>query len=121
MSADLVVQLSLLFWEVSNMSNSVRNWRRQKKTKPLRNRFGTIVSWTEIVTAPPQFQKQAPYVVVLVELDGGGSMYGQLVDCDAATVKKGQRVRSIIRVQSPGDQTEDVIAYGLKFAPVTTE
>ncbi len=39
---------------------------------------GTVVSYTEVRTAPPAFADQVPYTVAVVELDSGAKLTGRL-------------------------------------------
>lgn len=103
------------------MHNPIRNWRRQRKIRKFRSLKGTVETWTTICTAPADFAQETPYTVVLVRLDDGGYQYGILPDVPADQVSKGMRVRSVVRVVSPGKTGEDVITYGLKFVAVGKE
>jgi uncharacterized OB-fold protein len=56
--------------------------------------------------------------VLLVELDDKERMYGQLVDFEEKDLQIGTKVISTLRRM--GDVgPEDVIAYGVKFKPLT--
>lgn len=60
---------------------------------------------------------QAPYPVVLVDLDTGGRITAQFVDFRDEQLKFGQKVITIVRktIQSGAD---DVIPYGIKVKPL---
>lgn len=99
------------------MISPVKIWRRQKHTRELLGKTGTIVSWTTIIVSAPEFKKFAPYPVVLVELENGQRTYGQLVDYEKDHLNIGQKVYSILRkVRQPS--ADGVIAYGVKFKPL---
>ena len=100
------------------MSSSVRLWRKQQDDASLLGKRGTIVSWTEIFVAPPKFSKQAPYTIVLVELENSKKVYGQLVDFDLSDRQIGKQVSSVLRRNGEVD-AQEVIEYGVKFKPVT--
>lgn len=90
------------------MHNPIKNWRRQKQIRAHLNQKGKVLLWTIIST----------YAVVMVELDNGYKLYGQLVDYEPEMLKTGLRVRSVLRIMSLGATPEDIITYGLKFIPV---
>ena len=95
------------------MISPVKIWRNQKNVSNMLGKRGSIVSWTVIRVPPGDFMDQAPYVVTLVELDGGGRIEAQLVDVDITSVTAGARVQTIIRrVTSPDG--DGVIPYGIK-------
>ncbi len=96
---------------------AVRTWRKSKKDKSLLGLKGTITSWTEVFVAPPKFESQTPYTIVLVRLDSGENVYGELVDFEKTQACIGQAVKSILRkVGTVGE--EEVVEYGIKFIPV---
>lgn len=96
---------------------AVRTWRKSKKDRILLGNTGTIISWTEVFVAPPQFESQTPYTIVLVQLESGEQVYGELVDFEKSQAVIGQRVRTVLRkVGTVG--REEVVKYGVKFIPV---
>ena len=54
---------------------------------------GHIYSWTRVHRAPPAFRDEAPYVVVLVELDEGPRLMSRLADAAERTPHVGEPVR----------------------------
>lgn len=99
------------------MQSPVKIWRNQKKITTLLGKTGKIVSWTIIRTPPAQFMDQAPYGVVLIELEGGMQLTAQLVDWQPKHFKKGQRVITVVRrVTNPNP--DGVIPYGIKVKPL---
>ena len=77
---------------------------------------GTVLSYTVIHQGQKGFEAQVPYVMAIVEFEGGVTALGQLVDCDIEDVAIGMRVRPVFRrVREEGDA--GVIHYGYKFAP----
>ena len=99
------------------MNNSpVKIWRNQPKIRSLLGKTGDIVSFTTVRVPPSGFEDQAPYSVILVQLDDQ-CVVGQLVDYDEKHLHLGQRVVTILRrVKTPGK--EGIIPYGVKFKPV---
>ncbi|MBI4137077.1 OB-fold domain-containing protein [Candidatus Roizmanbacteria bacterium] len=99
------------------MNNSpVKIWRNQSKIRSLLGKRGTIVSFTTVRVPPAGFEDQAPYSVILVQLDEQ-CVVGQLVDYDAKHLRIGQAVVAVLRrVKTPGK--EGIIPYGVKFRPL---
>jgi uncharacterized OB-fold protein len=56
-----------------------------------------------------------PFPVVLVELENGERVYGQLVDYSDEDLTIGKKVVSALRILRKNKT--DLIAYGLKFKP----
>jgi len=99
------------------MQSPVKIWRNQKNIAQLLGKIGTVVSWTHVRVPPGDFTDQAPYPVVLVDLDGGKRVMCQMVDSDASHLVFGQKVVTIIRrVMHP--DSDGVIPYGIKVKPI---
>ena len=99
------------------MLSPVKLWRNQKKVGEMLGKTGKILSWTVVRIPPADFSDQAPYPVVLVELDGVGRMTAQLVDWDTKHLSVGQKIIAIVRrIVKPNN--EGVIPYGIKVKPV---
>ncbi len=78
---------------------------------------GRVVTWTVVRNAPEGFEKYAPYVVALVELDDGVRVLSQVVDVEPDEVESGMRVEAAFRrVREDGDS--GIIEYGYKFRSV---
>ena|SRR3989344_6284123 len=103
------------------MNSPVKIWRNQGKIASLLGKKGVIISWTMVRVPPAGFSDQAPYPVVLVQLEGKRIM-AQLVDppVGGQVGKKGligMKVITVIRrVVQPS--TEGVIPYGIKVKPL---
>lgn len=95
----------------------VKQWRRQKDVSKLIGQEGTILSFTLIRVAAKGFGKESPYPVVIVKMENGKKLIGQLVDWEAEDLKKGQKIRAVLRKLTP-DHTENIIAYIIKFTPL---
>jgi len=98
------------------MQSAVQVWRKQQIDKTRLSQEGVILSWTEIAVAPPRFESQLPYTIILVELATGNRMYGQLVDFVEKDREIGAHVISVFRRMGDVGAT-DVIEYGIKFKP----
>lgn len=99
------------------MLSPVKLWRNQKKVGEMLGKTGKILSWTVVRVPPADFSDQAPYPVVLVELDDGGRITAQLVDWEDKNLKIGQKVATIVR-RMVKPNTEGVIPYGIKVKPL---
>lgn len=99
------------------ITTPVKQWRRQKDVSLVIGQVGSILSFTLIRVAAKGFGKESPYPVVIVKMENGKKIIGQLVDWDDEHLKKGQRVRAVLRKLTP-DHTENIIAYVIKFTPV---
>ena len=78
---------------------------------------GAIVSWTIIRNPPRDYEKYAPYVVALIELDDGVRLLSQVVDIEPDEMKTGMRVEATFR-RVKEDGTSGIIEYGYKFRPI---
>lgn len=95
------------------MQSPVKIWRNQKKIASLVGKTGNIIAFTLIRVPPGEFTDQAPYPVVLVQLDGGKRITAQLVDCELENIRVGQKVVTVVRrILKPNE--EGVIPYGIK-------
>ena len=107
------------------MHSPVKVWRNQKKIASLVGKTGKIISWTIVRVPPAGFSDQAPYPVVVVELEGSKPLektqdkriVAQLVNWEKKDLEIGKRVVTVIRrVVQPS--TEGVIPYGIKVKPL---
>ena len=95
----------------------VKVWRNQKKTNHILGKAGRILSYTLIYVPPLGFENEAPYPVVLVELEDAAKYTAQLVDYDEKNLQIGQKVIAVLRkTRNPG--LEGIIPYGIKFKPI---
>lgn len=99
------------------MNSPVKIWRNQKNIASLIGKTGRILSWTIVRVPPADFTDQAPYPVVLVELDGGKRVMCQLVDYDEKHLRFGQNVITTIRRVTHPD-ADGIIPYGIKVKPL---
>lgn len=98
------------------ITTPVKLWRRQKNVASLIGKTGKILNWTVIRVPSVAFSSEAPYPVVIVELDDKERMIGQLVDWTDADLKKGKKVVAVLRKTFSKDP-ESVITYNIKFRP----
>ena len=79
--------------------------------------IGTVVTWTTIRNPPEGYEKYAPYIVALVELDDGVMVLTQVVDIEQGEMKTGMRVEAVFR-KVKEDGSSGIIEYGFKFRPI---
>jgi uncharacterized OB-fold protein len=78
---------------------------------------GEVITWTMISSPPIGFEKYAPYVVALIELDDGCKLLSQVVDVTPEEVTAGLRVEAVFR-KVKEDGHDGIIQYGYKFRPI---
>jgi uncharacterized OB-fold protein len=99
------------------VTSPVKLWRRQENTTSLIGKRGKILQWTMIRVPAKSFVDQAPYPVVIVKMQNGENMIGQLVDWQKKDLVIGREVVSILRrLRTEGK--EDIIYYHIKFKPL---
>lgn len=98
------------------ITTPVKLWRRAENVGSIIGKMGKIMHWTIIRVPAKAFAKEAPYPVVIVELEDKGRMIGQLVDWEEKDLKKGKKVIAVIRKSYPVDR-ESIISYNIKFKP----
>lgn len=99
------------------MSTPVKIHRNQKQKTSLIGKKGKIVIWTMIRIAAKLFNQQAPYPVVIVKLENGEKVIGQLVDWTPEDLVPGRSVEAVLRRTGIEDK-ESVISYSIKFKPL---
>jgi len=97
-------------------TSPVKLWRRQKHISSLIGKKGEIVLVTIIRIPARNFQQQAPYPVVIVRLQNGEKMIGQMVDWQKDDLVKGRKIITVLR-RSYTEDKEAVIMYSIKFKP----
>lgn len=98
------------------ITTPVKLWRRQKQVASLLGKEAEILEWTIIRTPPKAFVQEAPYPVIIVRLDNGKRMIGQLVDWTDTDLVKGRKVVAVLRKLFP-ETPESIIPYVIKFKP----
>jgi uncharacterized protein len=77
---------------------------------------GEVITFTIIRVAPQGFEKQSPYALGIIELDGGGRITTQIVDISPEQIKIGMRVRVEFR-KLLDEGEEGLHLYGYKVVP----
>jgi hypothetical protein len=98
-------------------TSPVKLWRRQDDTIVAIGKTGKILLWTIIRVPAKSFTDQAPYPVVIVKMDNGKKMVGQLVDFENENLVAGQKVEAVLR-RLKTEGKEDAIYYHIKFKPI---
>lgn len=98
-------------------TSPVKLWRRQKNTAALIGKKGKILQWTMIRVPAKSFMDQAPYPVVIVKMQNGENMIGQLVDWQEEDLTIGKEVITVLR-RLRTERKEDVVYYHIKFRPL---
>jgi len=98
-------------------TSPVKLWRRQKNVSSLIGKKGKILQWTIIRIPAKSFVDQAPYPVVIVKVQNGENMIGQLVDWQKEDLRVGREVACVLRRLST-EEKEAVIYYNIKFKPL---
>lgn len=78
---------------------------------------GRVVSYTVVRNPPKEYEKYAPYIVALIELEDGARILSQVVDCEPEEVHLGMEVEATFR-RVREDGPSGIIEYGYKFRPV---
>jgi uncharacterized OB-fold protein len=88
-----------------------------RKFKPVKLEYcGELLTFTVIRVAPMGFEKQSPYALGIIALDGGGRITTQISDIPVDNVKIGMRVRVEFRkINDEGN--EGLHLYGYKVVP----
>jgi uncharacterized OB-fold protein len=98
------------------ITTPVKLWRREKGVASRIGKKGKILHWTIIRVPAKSFHHEAPYPVVIVELENKERMIGQLVDWNEGDLVKGRKVITVLRRSFAGDN-EGIIAYNIKLKP----
>ncbi|MEK7450969.1 MAG: OB-fold domain-containing protein [Patescibacteria group bacterium] len=99
------------------ITSPVKLWRRQKNTATLIGKKGKILQWTIIRVPAKSFMDQAPYPVVIVKMQNGENMIGQLVDWQKKDLIIGKEVVAVLR-RLRTEHADDIIYYNIKFKPL---
>ncbi len=77
---------------------------------------GKIYSFTVVHDPMPDFALMKPYIMAMVEMDGGVRLTGQVVDCEPEKLKIGLDVEATFR-KLGSEGNAGIIRYGYKFRP----
>ncbi|AEF96975.1 Zn-ribbon domain-containing OB-fold protein [Methanotorris igneus] len=78
---------------------------------------GKVYTYSVVHTPPKEFEKIAPYIIAIVELEEGPKVTAQIVDCDKDEIYIGMPVEAVFR-RIKEDGEDGIISYGYKFRPV---
>lgn len=89
----------------------------QENLEPLElPKRGKVITYTVIRNPPKGFEGQEPYVIAVVELEGGARVLTQLTDVKPEEVKVGMEVEMVFRKYRE-QSSSGIIEYGAKFRP----
>src|SRR5512143_2057020 len=80
------------------------------------NYDGTLLTYTIIRVAPRGFERNSPYALGVVELEGGGRITTQIADMPLDKIQIGMKVRVEFR-KINDDSEEGIHLYGYKVVP----
>ena len=116
MLASRCPKCGLMYFPPRNVCRKCRRSSLGKMEKVPLPPTGVVYSFTVVHAGQKGFDRQVPYVMAIVEFEGGVTVLGQVVDCDPEDVQIGMEVKPVFRrVREEGDA--GVIHYGYKFAP----
>ncbi len=77
---------------------------------------GKLLSYTVIYKPPEGFEKHAPIIYGLIQLDNGAVIEAQLTDVSPENLRTGMILEAVLRkIREDGEH--GIIEYGLKFRP----
>lgn len=75
-----------------------------------------MITYTIVRSPPKGYEKDAPYIVGIVELEPGLRVISQIVDCPFEEAKIGMSLQMAFRkIRENG--VDGIIEYGFKFRP----
>lgn len=80
------------------------------------NGIGTLFSFTQITIAPACFEKMAPYIIGIIQLEEGPKVLAQITDVELDELTIGIKVHAVFRKYYAYSE-KDIIHYGIKFTP----
>src|SRR3989338_129084 len=75
---------------------------------------GTLISYTEIRSAPEEYKDQTPYCLGIIQLEEGPRIISQITDCNVNDLKIGIPIEAVFRRFYKINE-EGIIHYGIKF------
>ncbi|MEA3354940.1 MAG: OB-fold domain-containing protein [Patescibacteria group bacterium] len=97
------------------MKSSIKIWREKEERYVFLSKIGRVVSFTKIHEAPKGFRSS--YIVVMVEVENGERVVGQLVGDVKQSIKIGDKVIGVLRkLREP--EKKEVIKYGVKWKKI---
>lgn len=77
-------------------------------------RKGKLLSWSVIKDPPKRFEKYAPYLLGIIQLNDGNKIIAQLTDVENKELTFGMPVKAVVR-KLYEDGEDGLIHYGYKF------
>ncbi len=78
-----------------------------------------LITYTVVKNPPVAFERQAPYIVGLVEFEDGTKLVAGITDCDPEELKPGIELERVVR-KIAEDGESGLIVYGYRFRPAMT-
>lgn len=76
-----------------------------------------LITWSKVNASPKGFERYTPYIVAIVELEGGERMSTQIVDIEESELKYEMKLSACFRkIYVDGDK--GIIHYAIKFKPL---
>lgn len=80
-------------------------------------RKGKLITFTVVRSPPAGYERYAPYVLGVIELENGVKVIAQLTDVDINEVHTGMEVEAVFRKYRENSES-GIIEYGIKFRPI---
>lgn len=77
---------------------------------------GKLISWSKVMAVSKGFEAYAPYIIAIVELEGGERITTQIVDVEYEDLKYEMKLKAVFRKMFV-DGNRGVIHYAIKFKP----
>jgi uncharacterized OB-fold protein len=92
---------------------AARVWRYNQKRREYLGKVGKVIAWSVVRGGPEGMERRTPYVVGIIECEGERLM-GQIVDVMPEEMKKGLKVKGVLRRLYDVD-LDAVVVYGVKW------
>ena len=79
-------------------------------------RTGKLITYSKVHSVPAKFERYAPYIVGIIELEGDVRILAQIVDIDIKDLKTGMELTTTIRKSHEYGNAGQIV-YGIKFRP----
>ncbi|MCS7145440.1 MAG: Zn-ribbon domain-containing OB-fold protein [Nitrososphaerota archaeon] len=76
-----------------------------------------LLTYTVVKNPPVAFERQAPYIVGVVEFEDGTRLLTGITDCEPEELKPGMELERVVR-RLTEDGESGLIVYGYRFRPV---
>jgi uncharacterized OB-fold protein len=95
---------------------AARVWRYNRKRREYLGKVGKVIAWSVVRSGPEGMERRTPYVVGIIECDGERLM-GQIVEVIPEEMKKGLKVKGVLRRLYDVD-LDAIVVYGVKWRRV---